>query len=530
MSRKKSRQPSEVLDADVIVMGTGAAGLMCAATLAKKLRVVLLSKTGSDECSTYYAQGGIACVMSPRDSFESHIQDTLYAGDGLCEEAAVRAMVEEGPEIIRELAPGVHFDANSRGDFHLGHEGAHSHRRILHCDGDGTGRSIFKGLLQTVKRRSNVRLLEGHRVVELIVEKGRCQGAVLLQVATGKLLVLRSRFVVCASGGYSQVFQETTNPKTSTGDGLHIACRAGAVVRDPEFTQFHPTALFLAGAPRFLISEAVRGEGAILRNAAGGSFMKDIHDMAELAPRDIVSRAIVREMIKTGESCVFLDLTHLDSKKIYLRFPNIHKVCTSFGIDIARQWVPVRPAAHYTMGGILTDTDGRTTLDGLYACGEAASSGVHGANRLASNSLLEAVVYGRRVGRHINDARHPRASRGPLDIQLAVGSNRDFDVEDMIRTIQSLMWRHAGVFRHREMLSKTLKRIQHMSQLPVAYDDHPHFYLNFKSLCTTALLVLQGALLREESRGAHHRSDFPKRNDKLFKKHTLLTSAVLEAP
>lgn len=528
MTDEKDFRIDQSLTFDVVVLGRGAAGLMAVHSLDPSLKVAVVNKRRVQDCSTFYAQGGIACVMSEKDSFESHLEDTLYAGDGLCHREAVQTMVEDGPSVIEEIADVVSFDANEKGVYYLGHEGAHSHRRILHAGGDAIGKAIQTGLQNKIKNRQNITFFETTRIIDLLMVDGCCRGVYLYEYKTGKILKVTCCAVICATGGYSQLFQETTNPRSSTGDGLVVASMAGADIRDPEFVQFHPTALFLAGAPRFLISEAVRGEGAILRNTSGHAFMKDLHDMAELAPRDVVSRAIVREMIKTGESCVFLDLTNLDSSKIYKRFPNIHSVCLSFGLDITHQWIPIRPAAHYTMGGIKVDTYGRSNVNGFYACGEVASTGVHGANRLASNSLLEALVFGRRTAMHINEnVSGSQKTSGQLNYRR--GEDPNFDLEDMVLTIKSLMWKRAGVFRTEEDLLKTRKRMREMAALDIGFDTDPHLFLNFKSLVHLSLYVLEAAIQRKESRGAHHRADYPKRNDTEFKQSTVLNRRQLQS-
>jgi L-aspartate oxidase len=369
-------------------------------------------------------------------------------------------------------------------------------------------------------KRENLKTMVGFRLVKLVVEANECKGAIVVELESGNLCQIHCRAVVLASGGYSQIYQETTNPVTSTGDGICSAFGVGAVIQDPEFVQFHPTALFLAGAPRFLISEAVRGEGAILRNADGDAFMKSVHSMAELAPRDVVSRAIAREMIRHDEACVFLDLSHLNSEKIYKRFPTIAACCKRFGLDLAKQWIPVRPAAHYTMGGVKTDLWGQTNISRLYACGEVASTGVHGANRLASNSLLEALVFGQRVAESISGL--GEGSDAELQADRELRSSPDLDYGDVIRTIRSIMWRRVGVFRNESSLLKVKKRLLEWWHLPmpdwgygVASDD-------MRVLITNALLVTEGALRRKESRGAHHRDDFASRDDENFKHHTLL--------
>lgn len=508
------------LSTDVLICGSGAAGLMCLRHLDPSLRVMVLCKGEPQEGSTNYAQGGVACVIDPEDSCSSHIEDTHYAGDGLCDEDAVKVLVENGPEAIADLMKVMDFDRDAKGDVLLGHEGAHSHRRILHAGGDATGRCIQTGLMSSLDREG-LQLLSEHRLLRLVIEDGECKGAIVVNYATAELLQIQCRVVVLASGGYSQIYQETTNPSTSTGDGMSAAFDAGARITDPEFVQFHPTALFLAGAPRFLISEAVRGEGAILRNADGEAFMKNVHSMAELAPRDVVSRAIAREMINQDESCVFLDLSHLDSEKIYRRFPTIAACCQRFGLDLAKQWIPVRPAAHYTMGGVCTDLWGQTTVPRLYACGEVASTGVHGANRLASNSLLEALVFGKRVAQSISGLE--KSQKASKERIKELKDSPELDYGDVIRTVRSLMWRRVGVFRTEAKLVKVRKRLAEWHHLSLPDWGYCAQRDDMRVLITNALLVTEGALRRQESRGAHHRDDYPRRNDEAFRQHTNLS-------
>lgn len=514
-------KPQVSFETDVLIVGSGAAGLMCASELDAKLDVIIISKQDISEGSTRYAQGGIACVIDEEDSFSSHIEDTHYAGDGLCDVQAVKILTEEGPAVIEDLQRWMKFDTRPDGHLQLGHEGAHSHRRILHAGGDATGYGIQEGLVIKIKKRDKKRVLEYCSLVKLLMSDGVCSGALVRNWITNELHIIKAHCIVLASGGYSKIYRETTNPETSTGDGVSLAYEAGAEIMDPEFVQFHPTALFIAGAPRFLISEAVRGEGAVLRNSSGDAFMKDVHSMGELAPRDVVSRAIVHEMIKTDESCVFLDLKHLRSAAIYQRFPNIHAFCKRFGMDIAKQWIPVRPAAHYTMGGVATDTFGCTNIKNLYACGEVAATGVHGANRLASNSLLEALVFGKRVGQHISDLSfaHKQPSFRTKKPRPEI---IELNYRDLIETIQSQMWRKVGVFRERQQLLKMQKRIGDWMDLDVPSRGVNPDCDAFRVALLSAHLVLEGALSREESRGAHHREDFPRRNDAKFKKHTII--------
>lgn len=522
---------AETIETDVLVVGSGAAALMAGLHLDGRLKVLVASKFAMGDGCTAQAQGGIACVTDPEDSAESHLRDTLYAGDGLCVEESVRLMLREAPSAIAEIADPVGFDRDRAGRLLLGKEGAHSFRRILHAGGDATGKAVEEGLLRLAAKKKNLRQFQNLRVFELLTHEGKCGGAEAWNCDGGGTLRIRARATVLATGGYSQLFQETTNPATSTGDGVAMALRSGARARDLEFVQFHPTALFIAGAPRFLISEAVRGAGGILRNASGHAFMQERHELGDLAPRDVVSRCIVNEMIRTRESCVFLDLTHLDATKARSSFPNIHACCRKYGVDISRQWIPVRPAAHYTMGGVIADADGRTDLANLYACGEVASTGVHGANRLASNSLLEALVFGRRVGRTIGESLPRTIIRGAKP--FSPGRRRiveDLDPADLLRTLKAVMWRNAGVFREGRQLDEAYKRIRQWMALDIAPARMSHEWLDFQNLCLVGLGVVGMALARRESRGAHFRRDYPARDDAAFSKHSVAAYRDIVGP
>ncbi|MBF0243842.1 MAG: L-aspartate oxidase [Planctomycetes bacterium] len=501
---------------DVLVMGTGAAGMMAASRLPRSLRVLMLSGGEVLDGSTRRAQGGVACALGKDDSPALHLEDTLYAGAGLCDESRARILVEEGPELILELLGHVAFDRNKEGELSLGREGAHSRNRILHAGGDATGKAIQEGLNRIVRSSENITLMKETRALELLTDSGRVVGA-LVRSRSGELLRIHARATVVATGGYCHLFQESTNPSSSTGDGIAMCLRAGARVRDMEFVQFHPTVLYVAGAPRFLISEAVRGEGGILRTAEGAAFMKNAHPLADLAPRDVVSRAILDMMISQRESCAFLDLTHLAAEEIRRRFPTIFSTCNKFGIDMTRQWIPVRPAAHYTMGGVESDEYGRAGLSGLYVCGEAANTGVHGANRLASNSLLEGLVFGRRVASTLSDELLPLSER--FDPQFAAEDYEtvhEFMPNDLTVTLKSIMMKSAGIYRHAESLEKTLRRLRNWHRLRVCPPQLCDDFITFRNLNLLGLALCHAALLRKESRGSHFRKDYPERDDKNF--------------
>src|SRR5512142_654336 len=383
---------------DFLIIGGGVAGLRAAVELARSGEVLVVTKDAPSESSSEYAQGGVAVALSDEDEISIHFEDTIRAGDGLCLRKAVGTLVEEGPTRIRELIMwGAEFDREGT-KLAFTQEAAHSKRRILHAQGDSTGHEIMRVLIDKVKTAGTVTKIDFAFTRDLIIRGGRCVGAVVCQQARKKVLVISARAVLLATGGAGRLYERTTNPAVATGDGIAMAYRAGAALVDMEFVQFHPTALFRKGAPQFLLSEAMRGEGGMLRNEGGERFMDRYHPAKELAPRDVVTRAIHSEMLATGSDHVYLDVTHLFDKYLMWRFPRIYRTCKNLGIDISRQPIPVSPAAHYIMGGIKTDLWGATTVKGLFAAGEAACTGVHGANRLASNSLLEGLVFGERAG------------------------------------------------------------------------------------------------------------------------------------
>ena len=516
------------LRADFLIIGSGIAALRAAAELAGAGEVLILTKAEPSEGNTGYAQGGIAAAVGPGDTPELHGADTIAAGDGLCDEEAVRVLVEDGPRYVRELvAWGARFDRAPDGEPALAIEGAHSARRVLHAH-DATGREIGRVLWERASALSCVTTLDHARVVELIVEGdgGRCAGARFLS-GDGTLAVARAGLVLLATGGAGQVYRETTNPYVASGDGVAMAYRAGAAVADLEFVQFHPTALSVPNQPRFLLSEALRGEGARLLNAAGEPFMTRYHPAGDLAPRDRVSRAIVREVERTGQP-VFLSLEHLDADFVHERFPLISDACRLAGLDLARDPIPVGPAAHYVMGGVRTDLDGRTTIPGLYAAGEVACTGVHGANRLASNSLLEGLVFGARAGRAMRAAVAQGFSpaRGTSEAPSAAGdvkASGTFELSNS-RTLElsDLMWRDVGLFRDRAGLERALAVLEPAWRALEAQlrDGPPLDAAGWRtaSILTVGRLIARAALRREESRGGHYRSDFPDRDDVHWKR------------
>lgn len=508
---------------DFIVVGAGVAGLRAAIALAEAGNVLVLAKQELTESATQYAQGGIAVALSDEDEISLHLQDTINAGDGIVNPDAARVLVEEGPERIQELIDwGTEFDRlGTRLTFTR--EAAHSRSRVLHAHGDSTGREIGRALQAKASRLKTISLSEFEFTAGLYLEDGRVCGVDLISPGGDRHLV-KSPAVLLATGGAGQIYSNTTNPAVATADGVAMAYRAGAEISDMEFVQFHPTALYLKNAPRFLLSEALRGEGAVLRNAELHRFMHKYHEMGDLAPRDVVARAIAHELevCRLKEPVVYLDMTHLKAEHIMTRFPRIYQTCVKHNVDITVDLVPIRPAAHYLMGGIRTDLHGSSSLPGLYAAGEAACTGVHGANRLASNSLLEGLVFGARVGKAMreNSKQSPSLSAavpsGSPIAQPPLGSN---DPGSLMREIQQLMWNNVGIVRTGEGLRQALERLQALNAcLPQPVTRQGCEACNIH---TAALLIARSALARLESRGAHYRTDWPAHDDVRFKKHSV---------
>jgi L-aspartate oxidase len=506
----------EHISTDFLIIGGGVAGLRAAVELARNGDVLVVTKDAPSESSSEYAQGGVAVVLSDEDEISIHFEDTLRAGDGLCVRRAVGTLVEEGPTRIRELILwGAEFDKEgSRLAFTQ--EAAHSKRRILHAQGDSTGHEIIRVLIDKVRSAGNVSKIDFAFTRDLIIRNGKCVGAVVCQQSLKKVLIISARAVLLATGGAGQLFARTTNPAVATGDGPAMAYRAGAALVDMEFVQFHPTALFLAGAPQFLLSEAMRGEGGMLKNIHGLRFMDHYSPARELAPRDVVTRAIHAEMKATGATNVFLDMTHLNADYLIRRFPRIYRTCKDLGIDITGDPIPVSPAAHYIMGGVKTDLWGATNVPGLFAAGETACTGVHGANRLASNSLLEGLVFGERAG--LAAARYARKhfnrtiSVPSLSMKGKAGEkNVAFPaagVADIRTSLRRLMWEKVGIVRNKKELTAALRQLREWDRrLKNTVPDRNIFEL--KNMITTSILITRSALLREGSVGAHFRSDFP---------------------
>lgn len=506
---------------DYIVIGSGIAGLYAAHYARQYGSVLILTKGRLSQSNTWYAQGGVAAAVAADDSPMLHWQDTIAAGAGLCDPHAVMAMVSEGPACVRELMTlGVTFDT-LHGEIDLAQEGAHSVPRVLHAGGDATGAEI-EGALSRHTRRTAVTIREDHLATKLLVQGQRCVGVEALDERAGTCHTFHSRNVILCSGGAGQLFAYTTNPSIATGDGVALAFQAGAGIADMEFFQFHPTALRMDGAPSFLISEAVRGAGAYLRNSSGERFMAKYHALAELAPRDVVARAAVQEMNRTDGDCVYLDLRHLDSAETPTHFPTIYARCRQYGIDITHDLIPVAPAAHYMTGGVLTDLSGRTSLPGLYACGEVACTGVHGANRLASNSLLEALVFARRIvldsqGHSAPDYALPHESERDLAANehvriplppIAAGRKR---AGGTVAALKQLMWHNTGIVREESALDEAEGQLRTwLARAPVGKKRRQHEY---RSSLVLGLLLTAAARRREESRGAHFRQDYPEPSD-----------------
>jgi len=491
---------------DVLVVGSGVAGLRCALEVSRSAKVLLVCKDEPHETITALAQGGIAAGFT-KEQVASHVADTLKAGCGLCDAHAVETILAEGRRAVEELEEfGVRFDRTDDGRYALAMEGGHSEARILRAMGDATGHEIERALLERARATASIGFLPRAFVVDLITVDGRCVGA-LVQMERGERLLVWARAVVLATGGAGQVYRETTNPEISTGDGVAMAFRAGAEIADMEFVQFHPTVLYVAGAIRALISEAARGEGAHLLNRHGERFMLRYHPAGELAPRDVVSRAIIEEMKRTSDTQVYLSCAHLDGERIKKRFPGLVRLCAAFDLDFSRDRIPVRPAAHYFIGGVRTDLNGRTTLEGLYACGEVAATGLHGANRLASNSLLEGVVMGRRTGEAVVldmrkrgvVVRKMAAEPPPRTERILVR-----DVEDSLR---ALMWWNVGIERDHTSLKEALERIGFWCRYVLWNRFEGIVGWRLQNMLTVGYLVALAAQKREESRGVHWRSD-----------------------
>jgi len=506
---------------DVLIIGSGLSGFRAALAVDPSLSVVVATKDGLEESSSAYAQGGIAAVLSPDDRFEDHIADTLAAGGSLCDVEVVERVIRAAPKHIRELIDwGAEFD-HAGDQLALGREGAHGRNRIAHALGDATGKEIMRAVSRQIEMAAHVDIWPNTFTVDLLATDGVCRGALVWNQQHGKTLVWAKQTIL-ATGGAGQLYRETTNPEVATGDGMAMAYRAGAELRDLEFMQFHPTVLYIAGSSRHLISEAVRGEGAWLVDRTGYRFMTDYDPRGELAPRDVVSLAIVAQMEKTKHPNVYLDLSHLDGEKVRERFPGIAGVCGEFNLDIARDQIPVRPGAHYMMGGVTVDVQGRTTLDGLWAAGETTSSGLHGANRLASNSLLEALVYGACTGRsaaraaaEMNDSFTAPAIENP-NLGLV---GEPLKMADIRNSLASLMWRNVGVRRNAEGLNEAIENINRWCRYVLGRQFADPIGWELQNMLCVASLMIEAALARQETRGVQVRIDFPETDDQRWNRH-----------
>lgn len=507
---------------DVLVIGGGIAGLRATMAIDPQLSALIVTKDELKESSSNYAQGGIAGVIDPDDCFENHIADTLSVGAELCDPAVVEMVVREGPDHIRELiAWGTRFD-EQEGELSLGREGGHSHHRIVHALGDATGKEIMRAMIHRARTELGAQVWQDTFTIDLLTHEGRCRGALVWNRHHGKTFVWAKETILC-TGGTGQIYRESTNPPVATGDGHAIAYRAGAELMDMEFMQFHPTVLYIAGSGRTLITEAVRGEGALLFDCEGHRFMPDYDERGELAPRDIVSQAINDRMISTHHPCVYLDLTHLGAERIRQRFPGMVKSCAEFSIDITRDRIPVRPGAHYMIGGVKVDLEGRTSLPHLWAAGEATSSGLHGANRLASNSLLEGLVYGARAGAGASAAalEVPDTFQAiPLENPTVHPPGEPLDVQDIRNSLKSLMWRSAGVLRNGTDLEKANRTIDGWLQYVLNRQLDAPVGWELQNMLTVSRVITRAALQRQESRGVHRRSDFPAENDSEWRKRS----------
>lgn len=532
---KASRLPQQFTD--VLVIGGGVAGLRAALAAAEAGEVLVLAKDTIEQSNTWYAQGGIAAVLQPRDSVQSHVQDTLAAGAGLCTRKAVEIVVSEGPQRVLELLRwGAHFDLQEGNPYGLAftREGGHSFARIVHAMGDATGKELAQTLIRTARARESIRILEKSFALDVITEGGRCVGA--LALIDGRVNIIWARTTILASGGAGQLYRESTNPNIATADGHAMAWRAGAALRDMEMVQFHPTTLYVAGSSRALITEAVRGEGAHLVDRTGKRFMPDYHPMAELAPRDVVSRAIVEQIRRTSYTHVYLDVRHLPAEQFAARFPQLARLCGEFEINPAKDLIPVHPAAHYMIGGVDVDEHGRSTVPGLYAVGEVACTGLHGANRLGSNSLLEGLAFGARAGGHAMAAAAQNGMKFPLSLEHRVpaSTRTELDIVDVKSSLRSVMWRNVGIERNHERLAETREIIDFWSRyvMDKVFDASAAAAVagwEVQNMLTVSALIAAAAYTRTESRGVHHRVDHPHRDDERWKLH-LLWQRPMETP
>lgn len=513
---------TQQLFTDCLVIGAGIAGLRAAIEAAANCDVTLVCKGSLSDSNTWQAQGGIASVLDSNDSFKLHIDDTLRTGCGLCDDTAVGLVVRSGPELILQLIEwGAEFDkVDGRIDITL--EGGHSRARVAHAHGDSTGRGIAEALIRKVKNTPNINIIEHFYTIDLITnDDNECVGAIGHRPQTGFEIIWAANTIM-ATGGGGRLYRETTNPDAATADGLAMAYRAGTILRDMEFVQFHPTTLYIAGASRALITETLRGEGAILLDCDHKRFMQEYDKAAELAPRDIVSRSILDRMLKTNSTHVYLDIRHFDKGHFKTRFPLISELCESFDIDVSTNLIPVRPSAHYMIGGVKTDMEGQTNIAGLYACGEAASTGLHGANRLGSNSLLEGLVFGRITGANVSTEQNSRIRQPAyrrMKYEIPVSDRSRLDASDVRNSLRALMWRNVGITRKGQALTEAREIIEFWQRYVMDKVFDTPFGWECQNMLTVSYLMAQSAEQRRESRGVHYRVDFPKIDDAGFARH-----------
>ncbi len=511
---------------DVLIIGGGIAGCRAALEIDPSLETIIVNKGKVTQSNSAYAQGGIAGVLDPLDNITNHVQDTLAAGKDLCDPELVEYVCSEAPRHIQELIEfGADFDTQD-GKIALTKEGGHSHRRVAHALGDATGKEIMRALVAAVQSRPNIQTWMKTPTLDLVTEDGQCRGAIIWNRYHGKSLVWAKQ-VILATGGAGCLFRETTNPPLATGDGHALAFRAGARLQDMEFMQFHPTVLYIAGGARYLVSEAVRGEGAYLRDCNGVRFMEEYHPDLELAHRDIVSRAITDRMLKTSHSCVYLDLRHIDKQLVKERFPNISKVCAGFGLDLSKDQIPVRPGAHYMIGGVKTDLQARTSVPHLWAAGEVTSTGLHGSNRLASNSLLEGLIFGSAAGKGASAAALSMPDQYSASLlpewETEKRSDEDLNSKDLRNSLASLMWRDVGITRSADSLQNAQDKVDFWSRYVVDREFKALPGWELQNMLLVSQLMITSAIERRESRGVHYRSDFPE-TDPAFQKHISVIS------